>query len=73
MPDSDEQVNNDKAIDMGNHQRFRQKTVEVPLQRGDNRVTLTLSNTTGQNHGGWAFAFKATDPQGNLLLPESVH
>ena len=65
------QVNDDQPTNMGSHILFRQRTVDVPLKRGDNLVTLTLSNTTGSNHGGWVFAFKATDPAGNVIVPKS--
>ena len=65
------QVNDAAPLDMGNQSMFRTKTVTVPLKKGDNRITLTLSNTTGLNHGGWAFAFKSTDPDGQVLVPKS--
>ena len=65
------QVNGDKPIDMGGHKLFKQKTVKVPLKKGDNIVTLTLNNSKGLNNGGWAFAFKATAPDGNIIVPES--
>jgi len=66
------QINQGSPIDMGNHNLFNQKTVKVPLKKGDNYIVLTLSNTTGLNNGGWAFAFKATDPAGNVILPKSA-
>lgn len=65
-------INNDKPIDMGEHALFRQKTVSVPLKKGDNMVTLTLSNTKGLNNGGWAFAFKATDSDDCVIVPQSL-
>ncbi len=66
------QVNSDPPIDMGTQTLFRKKNVQVPLKKGDNLITLILSNR-GIRHsfGGWAFAFKATDPLGHLLIPRS--
>jgi len=67
---------NDAATDFGANGAFRQRTVEVPLKKGPNRVSVLLSNDTGSNHGGWAFAFRATAPGGstkwNKLCPESL-
>jgi hypothetical protein len=39
-------------------------------QQGPNLVRLLLTNTTGTNHGGWAFAFRATAADGTELLPQ---
>ena len=44
---------------------------EVPLRKGLNQLALTLSNTRGTNHGGWAFAFQATAPDGRALVPRA--
>jgi hypothetical protein len=65
------QVNREKPIDMGKNIMFDQKTVKVPLKKGDNLVTLTLSNTGRLSFGGWAFAFKATDSDGKIIVPRS--
>lgn len=65
------QINDEKPMDLGAHTHFGQKTISVPLKRGDNLVTLTLSNTKGWNNGGWAFAFKAADPDGRMIVPKS--
>ncbi len=65
-------VNNAAPIDLGNQTSFRDRTVPVPLKKGRNVVLLTLSNETGNNHGGWTFAFKATTPEGQVLLPRGV-
>ena len=32
-------------------------------------VVLKLSNTVGFNYCGWAFAFRTTLPDGNVLIP----
>jgi hypothetical protein len=51
---------------------FRHRTVDVPLKKGANRVSVLLSNDTGTNHGGWAFAFRATAPDGSILVPRAA-
>ena len=60
-----------RPMDLGDHAAFRRKEVRVPLVKGRNCVRITLSNTRGSNHGGWAFAFKATGPDGCVLLPKA--
>lgn len=62
-------VNDGAPIDMGSNQYFRQRIVDVPLKKGRNRVSVVLSNETGANHGGWTFAFRATSPEGDILVP----
>ena len=62
-------VNDGKPIDLGEHRAFRARQTKVPLRQGRNLVTVTLSNTTGTNHGGWCFAFRATSKSGRLLRP----
>ncbi|QDS87506.1 hypothetical protein EC9_16850 [Rosistilla ulvae] len=62
-------VNQEQAVDLGNHTAFRSREVPIQLQAGDNLIQLTLSNTTGTNHGGWAYAFKLTTESGDQLLP----
>jgi len=64
-------VNDARPIDLGTNNSFRQRFVEVPLRKGRNLVSVTLSNEQGSNHGGWAFAFRATAPDGTLLVPRS--
>ena len=32
-------------------------------------VVLKLSNTLGSNYCGWTFAFRATLPDGSVLIP----
>jgi hypothetical protein len=65
-------ANDGAPIDLGEHPAFRDRTIEVPLKKGRNVVAVTLSNETGTNHGGWAFAFKATTPDGALLQPRPL-
>jgi hypothetical protein len=65
------QVNDRPALDLGAQAAFRARRLEVPLRAGRNTVTLTLSNTTGSNHGGWACAFQATLPDGRTVPPQA--
>jgi len=58
-------------IDLGDHAAFRQRTIPVALAKGRNHLKITLSNTRGSNHGGWAFAFQATAPDGTVLRPKA--
>lgn len=60
---------NDEVVDFGKQKTFRQRTVELPLKAGSNRVSVVLSNDTGTNHGGWTFAFRATGSDGAVLVP----
>lgn len=62
-------VNNAAPIDLGDKKNFGSREVDVPLKKGENVVTLTLSNTRAFSHGGWAFAFQAATPDGRSLLP----
>jgi hypothetical protein len=62
-------VNDQPPIDMGQHDFFRLEVVPVELRKGPNDVMVKLSNTRGLNHGGWTFAFQATAPDGEILLP----
>lgn len=64
-------VNEGAPIDLGTNEHFRARTVEVPLKQGRNRISVTLSNETGTNHGGWTFAFKATAPDESVLAPRA--
>ena len=63
------QVNDAAPVDFGANKYFRARTIDLPLKKGPNRVSVTLSNETGSNHGGWTFAFRATTPDGTLLVP----
>ncbi len=63
-------LNGGQPIDLGHHDAFRQKTIELPLQKGRNELVVALTNTHGTNHGGWAFALKASTPDG-LLTPKA--
>ncbi len=62
-------VNDDAPQDLGYHSAFRAREIEVKLNPGANPVLLTLSNEQGTNHGGWAFALKATGEDGKVLAP----
>ena len=59
----------DDVIDLGSHSAFRERTLQVNLHKGCNRISLKLSNTIGSNYCGWAFAFRANLPDGTRLLP----
>ena len=63
-------VNGADPIALGGHSAFRSKVIEISLVAGENTLALTLSNESGSNHGGWAFAFKCTTLEGDVLLPE---
>lgn len=63
-------VNQDKPLDLGDHTHFRTAKIQVPLKKGPNQVLLMLSNEQGSNHGGWTYAFKATTPEGKMLVPK---
>jgi hypothetical protein len=62
-------INGEAPLLRGEHGAFRMRTVEAPLVEGENHLLLTLSNTRGSNHGGWAFAFRCMTPEGEILLP----
>jgi len=62
-------VNGSAPIDFGANAYFRDRTVEVPFKKGPNRVSVVESNEAGTNHGGWVFAFRATAPDGSILIP----
>lgn len=62
-------LNNDAPIDGGNHTDFRQRSFDVKLKRGENRLVLKLSNTRGTTWGTWCFAFKAVLSDGKTLIP----
>ncbi|MEX2114842.1 MAG: glycoside hydrolase family 172 protein [Pirellulales bacterium] len=63
------QVNDQPPMDLGRNDAFRSRIIPVKLRKGRNSVLLTLSNSQGSNHGGWAFAMRATDSDGLPLLP----
>ncbi len=63
-------VNGGSPIQLGENPAFRTRTVETQLVEGKNYLALTLSNESGSNHGGWAFAFRCTTLEGDILLPE---
>ena len=73
-------INGDQRLDMGFHGAFRAQKVDVRLRAGDNVVVRKLSNVASlltprsndeqsSNHGGWAFAFRATAADGSAMIP----
>ena len=64
-------VNGEDQINLGHHDAFRSQTVEVNLKKGRNVIVLKLSNTLGSNYCGWTFAFRATLPDGSVLIPRA--
>jgi hypothetical protein len=64
-------VNDDKPLDLGHRNNFGKQDLDVSLKQGKNIVLVTLNNTRNFNHGGWAFAFRATAPDGSTLVPRT--
>ena len=64
-------VNGGDRTDLGHHEAFRSQTIEVNLKKGRNVIVLKLSNTLGSNYCGWTFAFRATLPDGSVLIPRA--
>ena len=64
-------VRGEKPIDLGHKANFSAETIRVPLRAGKNAVSIRLSNERGFNHGGWAFSFRATTPDGGVILPQA--
>ncbi len=65
-------IGKSEPIDLGHRDNFGQATINVPLEQGNNRVEITLSNTRNFNHGGWAFAFTAQTADGTQLAPAAT-
>ena len=63
-------VNEAEPMELGHHVFFRSASVEVALTEGINEIVVTLTNTYGLNHGGWAFAFHCITEDGDKLLPQ---
>ena len=63
-------VNDGMPIDMGIHEYNLTKTIEVPLKKGNNNVTIWLSNKVGLTSGAWVFSFRAVTNNGIVLLPQ---
>jgi hypothetical protein len=63
-------VNNNEPIDMGKQQYVCSKTVEVTLNKGENTISLWLSNKMGLSRGSWAFSFNAVTMEGENLIPQ---
>ena len=64
---------NDEVFDLGHHYAFRVQSIPVTLRAGANSIVLKLSNDRGSNHGGWAFAFRATTADGAVLVPQAAN
>ena len=62
-------VNDGPLTSLGRHMAFRTVELEKPLRRGRNTILIKHSNTTGLNHGGWAFNFQAFTATGESLIP----
>ena len=62
---------NEQVIDLGSQHAFRGRSIPVTLRAGANTVVLKLSNERGSNHGGWAFAMRATAADGTALTPQA--
>lgn len=63
-------VNEERPVDLGRNLHFRKHELKVPFKSGRNVISVILSNEKGSNHGGWAFSFKATSPEGEVLIPD---
>jgi len=64
-------VNDGQPLDLGHHNNFGKQELNVSLKKGKNVVVVTLSNTRNFNHGGWAFALRATAADGSVLIPRT--
>lgn len=64
-------VNDGDPIDLGIQQYLQAKTVEVPLRKGENTVSLWLSNEVGLSRGAWVFSFHAITANGIVLVPQT--
>ncbi|MEE2639164.1 MAG: hypothetical protein VX768_00940, partial [Planctomycetota bacterium] len=62
-------INEDPPIDLGSQSYIRAKSVKVKLRKGTNDVQVWLTNRVGVTRGAWNFAFRATTPAGDILLP----
>ena len=62
---------NEEQFDPGHHHAFRSRAIPVQLRAGANTVVLKLSNDSGSNHGGWAFALRAETADGTVLTPQA--
>ena len=64
-------INDDPPVDLGSQPYIRARSVKVKLRKGTNEVQVWLTNRVGVTRGAWNFAFRATTPEGNLILPKS--
>jgi hypothetical protein len=62
-------INNGKPIELGKQPYFRDKSIEVQLQKGKNTIDIWYSNTNGYNNGGWAFSLNVVTKNGLALVP----
>lgn len=65
-------LNDQSPKSLGQHDTFRTETIDVELAEGSNNLTVTLSNESGSNHGGWTFAFRCETTEGHILLPQTL-
>ena len=64
-------VGDARPMDLGHRDNFGDRIIELRLRKGKNPVDVALSNTKNFNHGGWAFSFHATTPDGTVLIPRA--
>ena len=65
------QVNGNQPIDLGSKPYIQSETIDLPLAKGKNVVQVWLSNQVGKTRGAWNFSFRATTPDGQILLPQA--
>ncbi len=64
-------MNDEPPMDLGSQPYIRAKNVKVKLRKGENEVQVWLTNRVGVTRGAWNFAFRATTPDGRIVLPTS--
>jgi hypothetical protein len=62
-------LNDGPAIDLGEQQTFKQRSIDVRLKDGKNRLVLKLDNRKGKSWGAWCFACRVLQPDGRVLIP----
>ena len=63
-------VNDGDVQDLGTQPYLKGRTIDVPLRKGPNSVTIHLTNTTGLTRGAWNFSFSALTADGTVLIPQ---